>query len=296
MIREWICPVCGYVHIGETPPEKCPVCGISGDLFEEKEAPYKQEELEEIKQWRCSVCGYIYEGPEPPEECPICGVGPEFFELAGDVIEEAPIVKKWRCTVCGYVYEGNEPPEVCPICGVGADMFELVEEGPQEQLSAEEQERLQSLLFGCSYGLYIMTAHEDEFSNGMVCNTFQQVTDSPLRVSFCINKGGKTSQMISKTKAACCNILGQDNMDLIPKFGSMSGHVVNKCEGIPYVNGEITGCPVLEQTLYSIELEVEKEIDLGTHRMFIARVVGGKKNKEGTPMTYAWYRENRPKK
>jgi len=28
----YICPVCGYTHEG-TPPEKCPVCGISSDKF-----------------------------------------------------------------------------------------------------------------------------------------------------------------------------------------------------------------------------------------------------------------------
>ncbi|KQC10905.1 MAG: rubrerythrin [Smithella sp. SDB] len=28
----YICPVCGYTHIGD-PPEKCPVCGVSKDKF-----------------------------------------------------------------------------------------------------------------------------------------------------------------------------------------------------------------------------------------------------------------------
>ena len=26
-MKKWICPVCGYVHEGDTPPEKCPQCG-----------------------------------------------------------------------------------------------------------------------------------------------------------------------------------------------------------------------------------------------------------------------------
>lgn len=296
MIKEWVCPICGYVHIGETPPEKCPVCGVSGDLFTEQEAQYKQEEIEEFKQWRCTVCGYIAEGPEPPEECPICGVGPDLFELYSDTLEQAPMVKKWRCTVCGYIAEGDEPPEICPICGVGADMFELIEEGPEEAMDPAEKERLQTLLFDCTYGLYIITAREGSFDNGMVANTVLQVTDSPLRVSFCINKGGKTAQMISQTGAACANILSQDNMDLIPKFGSYSGHVINKLEGITYEAGEVTGCPEIPATLASVELEVEKQVDLGTHIMFICRVVGGKKHGPGTPITYAWYREHRPKK
>ncbi len=34
MARKWICTVCNYVHEGEEPPEVCPVCGASRDLFE----------------------------------------------------------------------------------------------------------------------------------------------------------------------------------------------------------------------------------------------------------------------
>ena len=34
MKKKWICTVCGYVHEGENPPEKCPVCGATADKFE----------------------------------------------------------------------------------------------------------------------------------------------------------------------------------------------------------------------------------------------------------------------
>lgn len=249
----------------------------------------------EVKKWRCTVCGYIYEGENPPETCPICGVPADMFELVEEEVVEAPMTKKWRCTVCGYIYEGDELPEVCPICGVPADMFELVEEAPAAAMDPEEKDRLQSLMFDCSYGLYVVTAREDEFVNGMVCNTFMQVTDSPLRASLCLNKGGKTCQMIKATKACCVNILGQDNHDLVTHFGGFSGHVVNKFETLDYVPAPVNGCPELDNTLATVALEIEKEIDLGTHTMFIGRIVGGTKHSDGTPMTYAYYRATRKK-
>lgn len=34
---KWVCKVCGYVHEGDTAPEKCPICGVSSDKFEKKE-------------------------------------------------------------------------------------------------------------------------------------------------------------------------------------------------------------------------------------------------------------------
>ena len=34
-MKKWVCSVCGYVWEGETPPEKCPVCGVPGSKFNE---------------------------------------------------------------------------------------------------------------------------------------------------------------------------------------------------------------------------------------------------------------------
>ena len=30
---KWKCPLCGYIHTGPTPPEKCPLCGAPGNTF-----------------------------------------------------------------------------------------------------------------------------------------------------------------------------------------------------------------------------------------------------------------------
>ena len=34
-MKKWVCPVCGYVHEGDTPPEFCPVCKVPGSKFTE---------------------------------------------------------------------------------------------------------------------------------------------------------------------------------------------------------------------------------------------------------------------
>ena len=33
MAKKWICTVCGYVHEGETAPERCPLCKVPADKF-----------------------------------------------------------------------------------------------------------------------------------------------------------------------------------------------------------------------------------------------------------------------
>jgi len=32
-MKKWQCSVCKYIHTGDESPEKCPVCGVSGDKF-----------------------------------------------------------------------------------------------------------------------------------------------------------------------------------------------------------------------------------------------------------------------
>lgn len=36
-MKKWVCTVCGYVHQGDTPPEKCPQCGAPASKFKEQE-------------------------------------------------------------------------------------------------------------------------------------------------------------------------------------------------------------------------------------------------------------------
>ena len=47
-MKKWRCTVCGYIHVGDEPPETCPVCGADKSKFEEiiEEAPVEEKETE----------------------------------------------------------------------------------------------------------------------------------------------------------------------------------------------------------------------------------------------------------
>ncbi len=95
-MQKWKCTVCGYVHEGEEPPEKCPVCGADRSLFVLMEAEgtdgdsspaspaIEQPEADADARWRCSVCGYIHTGSSPPDKCPVCGADKSQFVLLTD--------------------------------------------------------------------------------------------------------------------------------------------------------------------------------------------------------------------
>ncbi|MCI8423149.1 MAG: NADH peroxidase, partial [Lawsonibacter sp.] len=35
-MKKFVCTVCGYIHEGDTPPEKCPQCGVPASKFKEQ--------------------------------------------------------------------------------------------------------------------------------------------------------------------------------------------------------------------------------------------------------------------
>ena len=52
-MKKWVCSVCGYVHEGDNPPEKCPVCKQPAEKFkavEEKKNPYAGTQTEKNLQ------------------------------------------------------------------------------------------------------------------------------------------------------------------------------------------------------------------------------------------------------
>ena len=92
------CSVCGYIHRGDDPPDKCPVCGAESENFNVVTSPSDAVEAEAVepdeadKKWKCTVCGYIHTGPTPPDECPVCGADRSLFVLLP--ADEAEPVKK----------------------------------------------------------------------------------------------------------------------------------------------------------------------------------------------------------
>ncbi|MDX9817318.1 MAG: hypothetical protein RBT16_00280 [Desulfococcus multivorans] len=98
-MKKWVCTVCGYIHVGDEPPDTCPVCGADKSMFEEvKEAaidsmapeptipaPSTDATTSAVNgKWECTVCGTLDDGDNPPAECPVCGADQSLFNRIGE--------------------------------------------------------------------------------------------------------------------------------------------------------------------------------------------------------------------
>lgn len=142
------------------------------------------------------------------------------------------------------------------------------------------------------YGLYVVSSKKDKRFNGQIATTVFQITSKPPTIAVSINKKNLTHNFILESKLFTVSILSTETpMKFIGRFGFKSGREIDKFEGVDYQVG-VTGAPiVLENSIGYLEAEVIKTLDMGTHVVFVGKVVDAQILKDGEPMTYAYYHE-----
>lgn len=147
-------------------------------------------------------------------------------------------------------------------------------------------------LFKIGYGMYLVTSKKGDKINSQVANTVFQITSEPPTIAVSINKKNFTHECISECKKFTISILSKDTpLKFIGNFGFKSGRDVNKFENVNYKIG-VTGVPiVLDNTVGYIELETIATFDVGTHTIFVGKVVNAEVLNDTEPMTYAYYHE-----
>ena len=148
-------------------------------------------------------------------------------------------------------------------------------------------------LYKLSYGVYVVTSVKGDRLNGQIANTVFQVTSEPPTVAVSINKNNLTHDFIEESRVFSASVLCQDTpLTFIGRFGFKLGRETDKFESINYKIGE-TGAPVvLDNAVSYLEVRVKKEIDVGTHTIFIGEVVNADFVAEHKVcMTYDYYHQ-----
>jgi flavin reductase (DIM6/NTAB) family NADH-FMN oxidoreductase RutF/rubredoxin len=147
--------------------------------------------------------------------------------------------------------------------------------------------------FKITYGLYVVSSVNGGKQNGYISNTVFQVTSDPAQFAIACSKNNYTAGMIAESRVFSISVLAQDTRtDIIGTFGYKTGKDMDKFLNLNYKIGK-TGSPILlDDTLSWFECEVIQTVDMGTHFLFIGKVVDGDLiDGAGIPLTYAYYRE-----
>ncbi len=149
-------------------------------------------------------------------------------------------------------------------------------------------------LFNIGYGLYVVTTKCGQKDNGLIVNTVTQVTDMPNRVAVTINKRNYSCDLAATTGILNISTLSQDApFKLFETFGFQTGKDVNKFDGFKHVQRSSNGLLFLDKYANGyISCKVIKQLDLGTHVMFICDVTQCVKLSDKETMTYTYYHKN----
>ncbi len=147
-------------------------------------------------------------------------------------------------------------------------------------------------LYSIGYGVYLITSKKGDKLNGQTANALIQVTAEPPAIAIGINKQNLTHEYITQSKIFAVSILSQDTpLNFIGQFGFKSGRDINKFDGVNFKIGR-TGAPiVLDNTLGYLEVKVTKQMEVGTHTIFVGEVVEADVLKDGVPMSYVYYHQ-----
>ena len=150
------------------------------------------------------------------------------------------------------------------------------------------------VMFNISYGLFVLTANQDGKDNGCIINTVTQVTSDPLQVTIAVNKMNYPHDQIAETGHFTASILSEEaDFEIFKRFGFQSGRSADKFAGFDAVRRTANGTLAVTQGTNSfLSADVIQKIDVGTHTIFLAKVVDAEALNDIPSATYTYYQQH----
>jgi flavin reductase (DIM6/NTAB) family NADH-FMN oxidoreductase RutF len=120
-------------------------------------------------------------------------------------------------------------------------------------------------------GVTVVTTSSEKFGlQGMTVTAFSSVSVNPPQVLICINNAADTGEGIQESQCFAVNILNSDQQDLSNQFAGGTSQQ-QRFENTDWITG-ITGAPLLNHSLISLDCKVVEKVLAGTHWIIIGEV------------------------
>lgn len=132
-------------------------------------------------------------------------------------------------------------------------------------------------------GVTVVTTQDADGKHwGLTATAFSSLSLDPPLCLVCINHNAGSYETFKKSGKYAVNVLSDQQEELSNRFASKRD---DKFDGIPWESGAVTGCPVLADTLASIECTVHEILPGGDHDIFIGAIQNVKIG-QGKPLVY----------
>ena len=121
--------------------------------------------------------------------------------------------------------------------------------------------------------------------HGFTASAVCSVTDTLPTLLVCMNQSSRSHTHFIENKTLCVNVLGAQHEQISNAFASSKLSSEDRFKLGVWTTLE-TGSPVLEDALVSLDCEIEQIQELGTHSVFMCRVVAIKQSQQDESLVY----------
>jgi flavin reductase (DIM6/NTAB) family NADH-FMN oxidoreductase RutF len=141
----------------------------------------------------------------------------------------------------------------------------------------DEYDRLRRrVLWKMPSGLYVVGATDKaERRNAMTLNWATQMSFDPKWVGIGVEHEAFTHELITASGVFTLCMIDREDRAIVRKFTKpvdvdLAARTLNE---FPFIDGPVTGAPVLAQSVGYLECEVRQPVEVGHHTMFLGEVV-----------------------
>ncbi|MEY2975612.1 MAG: hypothetical protein RIR49_2032 [Actinomycetota bacterium] len=150
-------------------------------------------------------------------------------------------------------------------------------------MSPIDPARFRNVLGHFPTGVTVVTGMDDDSPVGLTIGSFTSVSLDPPMVGFLPGTNSASWAAMAPSRRFCVNVLGSDQADVCWTFAK-SGNEAERFTDLAWHPG-VTGSPVIEGSLATIECEVEAVTEMGDHYFVLGRVVALDAG-EGAPLLF----------
>jgi len=121
---------------------------------------------------------------------------------------------------------------------------------------------------------------------GVTCSAVCALSDDPAMVLVCVHGKSTTNAAIKKNGILCVNCLQADQSELSQAFAGIGAIPMRDRFALGTWGALVTGAPRCKDALVALDCEVAEVRDIGTHSVFVAKVLATSEAEQGEPLLY----------
>ena len=131
----------------------------------------------------------------------------------------------------------------------------------------------------------VITTEGEDGMHGFTASAVCSVTDTPPTLLVCMNQSSRSHTHFVDNKILSVNVLGAQHEKISNAFASSKLSSEDRFKLGAWTTLE-TGSPILIDDLVSFDCEIEQIQEVGTHSVFMCRVVAIKQSQQDESLVY----------